>query len=139
MYDTRPNLDTRTKIVATLGPACWEEPTLTELLKAGVDVCRINCSHADHDSIRRQVARVRRAAMRLHKPTAILLDLQGPKVRTGKVPSPLVLPEGSVLTIVMDEDFVGEGRRVGTTYPQMADDVEPGTSVLFADGALAGT
>jgi pyruvate kinase len=138
MYERRPRLETRTKIVGTLGPATWDEPILTQLLEAGVDVCRINCSHADHDSIRRQVARVRRAAFKLSKPTAILLDLQGPKVRTGKVPHPLVLAEGDVLRIVMDEAFVGEGTSVGTTYPQMADDVGFGNEVLFADGLLAG-
>jgi len=138
MYEDRPNLETRSKIVATLGPATWDEPILTEVLKAGVDVCRINCSHADHESIRRQVARVRRAAMRLGKPTAILLDLQGPKIRTGKVPVPLSLEKGDILTVVMDEDYVGEGKRTGTTYPEMADDVSAGNQVLFADGALAG-
>ena len=123
MYDERPSLETRTKIVATLGPACWDEPNLTQILEAGVDVARINCSHADHESIRRQVARVRRAAMRLGKPTAILLDLQGPKIRTGKVPEPLPLAEGDILTVIMDEDYVGKGLKVGTTYPQMVDDV----------------
>ncbi|MEQ1567520.1 MAG: pyruvate kinase [Myxococcota bacterium] len=138
MYAQHPNLETRTKIVATLGPATWDEPMLTRLLEAGVDVARINCSHADHESIRRQVARVRRAAMKLRKPTAILLDLQGPKVRTGKVPHPLVLADGSLLTIVMDEDLIGAGTRVGTTYPQMVDDVTVGARVLFADGALSG-
>ncbi|MEQ1501462.1 MAG: pyruvate kinase [Myxococcota bacterium] len=138
MYDARPQLETRTKIVATLGPATWDEPMLTRLLEAGADVCRINCSHADHESIRRQVARVRRAAMKLRKPTAILLDLQGPKIRTGPVPKPLPLAKGDVLTIVMDERFSGLGLRVGTTYPQMVDDVTVGARVLFADGALAG-
>ncbi len=130
--------ETRTKIVATLGPASWDEPMLSDLLTAGVDVCRINCSHADHDGIRKQVSRVRRAAARLDKPTAILLDLQGPKVRTGKVPQPLELAVGDLLTIVMDEHLVGEGKRVGTTYPQMADDAPVGAVVLFADGALGG-
>ncbi|MCB9688534.1 MAG: pyruvate kinase [Alphaproteobacteria bacterium] len=138
MYEKRQNLDTRTKIVATLGPATWDEPMLTRVLEAGVDVARINCSHADHESIRRQVARVRRAAMKLRKPTAILLDLQGPKIRTGKVPTPLPLAQGDVLTVVMDESYVGAGHRVGTTYPQMVDDVNPGDLVLFADGALSG-
>ena len=138
MYEHRPHLETRTKIVATLGPAAWDEPTLTHLLEAGVDVARINCSHADHESIRRQVARVRRAAMRLNKPTAILLDLQGPKIRTGKVPQPLQLADGDILTVVMSPDVVGAGTRVGTTYPEMADDVTPGDLVLFADGALSG-
>ena len=56
---TRP---TRTKIVATLGPASWDEPMLSQLLAAGVDVARINCSHTNADGIRKQVARVRRAA-----------------------------------------------------------------------------
>lgn len=130
---------TRTKIVATLGPATWDEPMLTQLLQTGVDVVRINCSHADHAAIRRQVARVRQAAMRLNKPTAILLDLQGPKIRTGKVPEPLRLERGDVLTVVMSSELIGEGKRVGTTYPEMAGDVSPGDAVLFADGALAGT
>jgi len=138
MTAARLHVQTRTKIVATLGPALWDEPTLTDALRCGVDVCRINCSHADHDSIRRQVARVRRAAMILAKPTAILLDLQGPKVRTGAVPEPLQLAEDDVLTVLMDQDFVGVGHRVGTTYPQMADDVTVGDPVLFADGALQG-
>ncbi len=138
MYEHRPHLETRTKIVATLGPACWEEPTLSQILETGVDVARINCSHADHDSIRRQVARVRRAAMRLGKPTAILLDLQGPKIRTGKVPVPIDLETGGILTVVMSDDVVGQGTTVGTTYPEMVDDVTVGDLVLFADGALSG-
>ncbi len=132
---TRP---CRTKILATLGPASWDEGVLTQLLEAGVDVCRINCSHADHAGIVTQVSRVRRASARLGRPTAILLDLQGPKVRTGKVPTPLKLARGDLLTIVMDEHLVGEGHRVGTTYPQMSDDAPVGARVLFADGALAG-
>jgi pyruvate kinase len=138
MYDQRPGLDTRTKIVATLGPASWDEPVLSNLLKAGVDVCRINCSHADQASIRRQVARVRRAAMRLGMHVAILLDLQGPKVRTGKVPEPLQLRRGDTLTVLMSSDFIGTGHRTGTTYPEMAHDVSEGDRVLFADGALSG-
>jgi len=138
MYTDRPNLETRTKIVATLGPATWDEPVLTKMLQAGVDVVRINCSHADHAAIRRQVARVRRAAMQLQRPTAILLDLQGPKIRTGKAERPVELGSGDVLTVVMDPDLLASGTRVGTTYPEMADDVSVGDAVLFADGALSG-
>ncbi len=130
--------ETKTKIVATLGPACWDEPVLTELLSAGVDAARINCSHADHESIRKQVARVRRAAMKIGQPVAILLDLQGPKVRTGPCSEPLQLSEGDILTVVMDSDFQATGKRCGTTYPEMAHDVSAGDEVLFADGALQG-
>jgi len=128
----------RTKIVATIGPATWDEPVLTQLLEAGVDVARINASHADHEGIRRQVSRVRRASAKLGKPVAILLDLQGPKIRVGDLDAPLALAEGDVLVVVMDEDYVANGLRVGTTYPEMAKDVNPGDAVLFDDGALAG-
>ncbi len=128
----------RTKIVATIGPASKDSATLSALLTAGVDVCRINCSHASAEAIRETVARIRRAASSMRRPVGILLDLQGPKIRTGPVAVPLELAAGDVLTVVMDEDLPGEGHRVGTTYTAMANDVHPGDAVLFADGALSG-
>ncbi|TVQ92985.1 MAG: pyruvate kinase [Deltaproteobacteria bacterium] len=131
-------VETGTKIVATLGPASWDEAVLTELVQAGLDVARINASHSDHEGIRRQVARVRRVAMRLDEPVAVLLDLQGPKIRLGKVEGELTLAPGDLLTVVMDPDVIGAGHRVGTTYPEMAHDVKVGEVVLFADGALIG-
>ncbi len=129
----------RTRIVATLGPATRDPEALLAILKAGVNVVRINCSHATADGIRESVARVRRLGMQLNRPIGILLDLQGPKIRTGKVPSPIALARGDVLTVVMDDDVIAEGKRVGTTYTGMADDVTVGDMVLFADGALSGT
>jgi pyruvate kinase len=70
---------------------------------------------------------------------AILLDLQGPKIRTSKMEAPLELAAGDLLEIVMDPEVVGSGRRCGTTYPEMAHDVVVGSRIVFADGALAGT
>lgn len=134
----RTSLETRTKIVATLGPASWEPDALRAILEAGVDVLRINGSHADEATIRRVVARGRRAAAEVGRPVAILLDLQGPKIRTGPVDTPLELPDGSTLTLVMDPALRGTGARVGTTWPEMVDDVTVGDVVLFADGALGG-
>lgn len=130
--------ETGTKIVATLGPASWEEDTFARLVEAGLDVARINASHSDHEGIRRQVSRVRRVSMRLGLPVAVLLDLQGPKIRLGKVDGALELSSGDTLTVVMDPEVVGSGTRVGTTYPEMAQDVRVGEMVLFADGALIG-
>lgn len=127
-----------TKIVATIGPASREPATLTKLLRAGVNVCRINCSHASAETIRSDVARIRRAAVELDISVGILLDLQGPKIRTGEVPEPLKLDAGDLLVVVMDPDYVAQGKRTGTTWPTMADDVQPGEAVLFADGALSG-
>jgi pyruvate kinase len=76
--------------------------------------------------------------MRLKKHVAILLDLQGPKIRTGPSEAPITLKAGDTLTVVMDASYQAHDHTVGTTYPEMAEDVEPGVRVLFADGALAG-
>ena len=127
----------RTKIVATIGPATQEAENLEKLLTAGVDVARINCSHLKADGIRQGVARIRRTAMRMEKNVAILLDLQGPKIRTGPG-KPINLTAGDILTVKMDPEFEATGHTVGTTWPSMVDDVKPGERVLFADGALSG-
>jgi len=135
---TPTRFETGTKIVATLGPASWDEDVLAELIRAGLDVARINASHSDHAAIRRQVSRVRRVSFQVGMPVAVLLDLQGPKIRLGKVDGALELARGDVLTVVMDPDVIGSGLRVGTTYPEMAEDVQEGERVLFADGAVIG-
>lgn len=137
---SRPQVRPRhTRIVATIGPRSRTPQMLKALLETGVDVARINCSHASHDIIRADVARIRRAAVETGRNVAILLDLQGPKIRTGKIPEPLQLDVGVVLTVVMDSSVIGEGLRCGTTWPTMANDVKVGEMVLFADGALGGT
>ncbi len=128
-----------TRIVTTIGPATRAPEALRALFQAGANVARVNCSHATAEAIRADVARIRRAAMELDRNVAILLDLQGPKIRTGKVPTPLELATGDLLTVVMDTELVAHGSRVGTTWPTMAEDVAEGEPVLFADGALSGT
>jgi pyruvate kinase len=129
----------KTRIVATIGPASRSPEILEGLLRAGVDVCRINCSHSSAESIRADISRIRRTATLLGRTVGILLDLQGPKIRTGVIEPPLRLGEGDVLTVVMDPRQPAVGTRIGTSWPTMADDVEPGEQVLFADGALSGT
>ena len=133
----KETLGRRTKIVATIGPATEEAESLESLLAAGVDVARINCSHLGADGIRQGVSRIRRTAMRMQKNVAILLDLQGPKIRTGPG-KPIELANGDTLTVVMDNEYEAEGTRVGTTWPSMVNDVSTGDRVLFADGALSG-
>lgn len=130
---------TKTKIVATIGPATSGPVQLEALLEAGVDVCRINCSHATAEVIQADVARIRRSAINLDTRVAILLDLQGPKIRTGAADTPILLDSGDTLTVVMDPDFEATGTSVGTTWPTMIDDVQIGEVVLFADGALSGS
>ena len=75
----------KTKIVATLGPSIGTPETLERALLAGVDVCRVNCSHSDADGIRKSIALIRRVAAKLNRSVGILLDLQGPKIRCGAI------------------------------------------------------
>jgi pyruvate kinase len=132
-----------TKIVATIGPASREPKVLRNLIEAGVDVCRINCSHSTHEMIRAEVANIRRQASATGRPVSILLDLQGPKIRTGPINPALVLTVGDELEVRADDTLGGlhlaPGRfACGTTYAALAHDVVPGDTVLFADGALGG-
>ncbi len=125
-----------TRIVATIGPASRPPKMLSALLEAGVDVCRVNCSHGGPDSIQADVAQIRAAAEALGRRVGILLDLQGPKIRTGPAKEPLELAAGDALEIVMDPELeAGEGR-VGCTWPTLTNDLVVGARVLFADGAL---
>ena len=75
----------KTKIVATIGPATSSLESMTEILKAGVDICRVNCSHCNPDQIRSTISTIRRAANVLQRSVGVLLDLQGPKIRIGNV------------------------------------------------------
>ena len=76
----------RTKIVCTIGPASRDPDTLTALIRAGMDVARLNMSHGDRDFHRENIRRIRQLAQELDKPVAILADLQGPKLRVGTMP-----------------------------------------------------
>lgn len=131
-------LNRKTKIVATLGPATRDPHVLRQLLRKGVDVCRINCSHCDAKAIRTEIAHIRRTASELNKAVAILLDLQGPKIRVSKMKEPLTLGRGALLEISMDPTIIGEGNRCGTGYLSLASEVREGQPVLFDDGALSG-
>ena len=129
----------KTKIVATLGPSITTGDSLEKALLAGVDVCRINCSHNEAEGIRKSIALVRRTAAKLNRSVGVLLDLQGPKIRCGAINGKLELNTGDILTIVMEDEFVQDGNRIGTTWESMIKDVELNERVLFADGALTGT
>jgi pyruvate kinase len=127
----------QTKVVATLGPATDEAGLLQELFAAGVDVFRLNASHGTLDEHRARIRAIRKAsegANQRHR--AILLDLQGPKIRLGKFAGGEArLAEGSSFTITT-EAVVGNAERASTNYAGFARDVQPGDRILLADGAL---
>ena len=127
----------RTKIVATWGPALASDQRLREAIRAGVDVFRLNFSHATHGEVAEVVPRIRRIAAEEGRQIALLQDIQGPRIRTGSLPDggPITLETGSIITIG-PEDGEASPSSIHVTYPAFARDVRPGDRVLIADGAL---
>jgi pyruvate kinase len=126
----------RTKIVATLGPACWREPALSRVLSAGVDVVRLNFSHATQADHEQSIAAVRAAESRLGWPICILQDLGGPKIRIGRIDSGVIpLQRGKQIVIDPDVD-VGNAERVGISFDGIAQVVRRNTRLLLDDGRI---
>ena len=126
----------RVKIVCTIGPASRELPILRRIASAGMNVARLNMSHGTHEYHAETIERVRIVSVQLQKPIAILADLQGPKLRTGKMREggvPLVKDEELILTI---EDIIGEPGRVPIQYKELPKAVKPGERILLDDGML---
>jgi pyruvate kinase len=126
----------KTKIVATLGPASQSFEKIKELIKAGVSVFRLNFSHGEYEFLRECVKNINKARQELHTAVAILADLQGPKIRTGKLETvPVQLKEGQEF-IITTEQIVGTAERVSTGYAGLADDVKAGDTILIDDGKI---
>jgi pyruvate kinase len=127
----------RTKIIATVGPASDSDAMLDALIAAGTDIFRLNFSHGTHQSQASSFARVRAAAARAGRVVAVLQDLGGPKIRTGRLKDgkPLAVTPGSGLRIATG-DFVGEPGRLSTTFAGLAQNVRPGDRLLLADGSV---
>ncbi|AZZ48704.1 pyruvate kinase [Rathayibacter rathayi] len=127
----------RAKIVATLGPATSSYETIRAIIDAGVDVARMNLSHGSYDVHEGIYRIVRKAADDAGRAVAILVDLQGPKIRLGKFEGgPYALAEGDVFTITT-EDVLGTRELSGTTFKGLPDDVNPGDMLLIDDGKVA--
>lgn len=127
----------KAKILATLGPASREPVQLEALLAAGVNGVRINMSHGTQDEHAENVARARAAAERMRRPLSVLVDLSGPKIRTGvlKNGQPVQLEANSLFTITT-RSVAGDAREVSTNYAWMARDVKPGARLLLDDGLI---
>jgi pyruvate kinase len=127
----------RAKIVATLGPSSSTEETFRQLVRAGLDVARLNFSHGSHEQKAELIAMVRKVAKEENKPICILADLQGPKIRTGTLVDhkPVLLEAGKRLTIT-PEKLDGTAERVSTVFTTLAENVVPGTQILLSDGLI---
>ena len=127
----------RAKIICTIGPACHSEAAMRDLLRLGMDVARLNFSHGSHQDHARNIERLRRAAAKEDRTICILQDLQGPKIRTGRLErhEPVLLESGSTV-IITPRDIAGTPTRISTTFPDLAREVAPGTRILLCDGLI---
>src|SRR5574341_216438 len=125
-----------TKIVATLGPASQDEQTIRELIRAGMNVARLNFSHGSYTDHAIRIERIRRISKELGQPVTILQDLQGPKIRTGEIAGGSVqLLPGQALTLTT-EPMIGDQKMVSVDYPGLPASVKPGSRILLDDGNL---
>jgi pyruvate kinase len=129
-------MHSKTKIICTLGPETGTVERIAGLIRAGMDVARLNFSHGSHEDHRAMIRNVREAAAMTSQEIGILVDLQGPKIRIGKVKhGPVRLHAGSEF-ILTTEGVAGDERRVSTTYTQLTRDVKRGDRVLLDDGRI---
>jgi len=122
----------KTKIVATLGPSC--ENKIEEMIKAEVDVFRLNFSHANHKIHKESIRKIREIAKKLNSKTAILQDISGPKIRIGKIEGLLELKRGDKIKLVKKNPR--EKYDLTLSYPEIIDDLKIGEYIFFADGSI---
>lgn len=129
-------INKKTKIVATLGPACSTKEVIKNMIDAGVNVFRINFSHADYDDVKERINIIRGLNEEFGYTTAILADLQGPKLRVGVMKEDVVVSKGDIITFQTAEDVPGTAERVYMNYKEFPRDVNPGEKILLDDGKL---
>ncbi len=126
----------RTKIVATVGPACRSEDKLADLVDAGVDVFRLNMAHSSTEQHGEVVKWVRRISAKLNRPIGLLADLAGPKIRVGEIPGgQMECQQGASIHIIRGETIKGPDQLV-STYAPLIDELSIGDRVMLADGTI---
>ena len=126
----------KTKIIATLGPASNSKKMIERLIKSGVDVLRVNFSHADHEDIKRIVNDVNFIRKKLNNHVTLLADLQGPKIRIGEVIEDRELKKNEKISFTTDISTVNRENIIKINYPSFAKDVKAGDKVLIDDGKI---
>lgn len=127
----------KTKVIATIGPACDNPETLAQMFAAGMNVARLNMSHGDHASHAVRIDMVRRVAAAVGANVALMIDTKGVEIRTGKVRGGMVeLLEGEPFTLYMDKHRLGDEHGVAVSYSELVTDIAPGAAILIDDGNL---
>ena len=132
-----PAIFRKAKIVCTVGPSSNSEAVLRDLMRLGMDVARLNFSHGTHDEHARMINRLRKGAEKEDRTICILQDLQGPKIRTGRLKfrTPVAIKADSHITIT-PRDIAGTSHTISTTFKTLAQEVEPGSRILLSDGLI---
>lgn len=126
----------KTKIVCTIGPASESVEKLVELIEAGMNVCRLNFSHGDHEEHLARIKNIREASRQTGKMVAILLDTKGPEIRTHDMEDGKIeLSTGDVVRVSMTQ-VLGTKEKFSISYPELIDDVQPGSIILLDDGLV---
>ena len=128
----------KTNIIGTIGPASESEEMFTKLVKAGLNVARINFSHGGYEENAVKIATIKKVREELNQPVALMLDTKGPEIRTGKLESgdeKVLLEEGQEFTF-MNEDIIGDNTKASISYKNLYQDVKPGATILVDDGAI---
>ncbi|MDE0839049.1 MAG: pyruvate kinase, partial [Kiritimatiellae bacterium] len=126
----------RTKIIATLGPATDSPEMLEELILAGMNVARINMTHSGHEQATSLITTVREIAARLDRVVTILMDLQGPAIRTGDLSVDFDLKEGELIVLTVRGETSEEHRSVDVNYDQLVDDIKVNDIVIVDNGVI---
>ena len=126
----------KTKIVATLGPATRDKKILKRMIIEGVNVFRINFSHANYEEVKKRIKMIRDLGDEIGSSTAILADLQGPKLRVGVMKEEVVVNLGDELDFCTGEEFEGTHEKVYMNYDNFSKDVKPKERILLDDGKL---
>ncbi len=126
----------KTKIVATLGPACSTREIIKDMIDAGVNVFRINFSHADYEDVKSRIKTIRSLNDEFGYTTAILADLQGPKLRVGVMEEGVIVNDGDLITFTTAEEVIGTAKKAYMKYKNFPNDVNPGERILLDDGKL---
>ena len=125
----------KTKIICTLGPSTDNYETLVEMVKAGMNVARFNMAHAEYDIGEKRMEMIKKIRAELNVPLAIMVDIKGPEVRTGRVDNPILVNKGDVI-IFTGEQIAAHDNIVPINYEKIADDVFVGGQILLNDGML---
>ena len=126
----------KTKIVATIGPACETEDIIAALIEKGMDVARLNFSHATHRDHGKKIRLIRRISAKLNRPVSILQDLAGPKIRIGNIAEPGIILEPGKDFVLTSRQIMGNQDEVSVSYLNLPQEVKPGDRLLLADGLM---